>query len=716
MTLDINAPTGVPGAGDITFIPAGEIIKAQEDQARKEAQEAQQEAVVLALAAYIRQCWQVAVDAKRPITERMLRALRARNGEYEPDKLAMITEQGTSAIYMRLTDEKCTAAESWLEDILLPPGEEPWDIGPTPRPSLRPDQEEALEAEKQRRALAFAQAMLAQEAARGGFATMEQAQARLQALVAEITDELEHRLNVERTKLAREEADRLQEFLEDVVVESQWRAALRQVISDLVQYPAGILKGPVLRIEDALDWTAEAGMATVQKIVKRFERVSPFDIFPSPSSTEIDDGWLIERHRLSRQDLIRLKGVAGYQDRAIDLVLEFHGQQPYGQQPATDLHSATDSGDASRQAAEDRPHQDRDPDGRIEALQFWGSVQGRMINEWGGIEGEEIDALAEYEVEAWLVGEFVIKLILNPDKIGRKPYYKASFRDKVGSFWGRGLPELIEDCQDACNAAARNLVNNMGIASGPQVTVDVSRMEPGQDITSVYPWKVWQVDGSSGGGTTSPVQFYQPQVMVEGLLKVYEFFSNEADNKTGVPKYAYGSNEGRTGALATASGLAMMVSNASKSIKKVVRNVDFGIIVPSITRVYCWVMVYDQEARESYRGDAVIVARGSSSLVVKEQQQLRRQEALKVLTSPAVLQIIGRRGLAQVLRDVLTGLDIEAEDVVPSPRELEMQERQAAMLAQAQAQGGQPVLPAPEATHTDLAGNPAGGKDFNLWR
>ena len=44
----------------------------------------------------------------------MLRALRQRNGDYEPEKLAQITRQGGSEIYMMLTEVKCRAAESWL--------------------------------------------------------------------------------------------------------------------------------------------------------------------------------------------------------------------------------------------------------------------------------------------------------------------------------------------------------------------------------------------------------------------------------------------------------------------------------------------------------------------------------------------------------------------------------------------------------------------------
>ena len=66
------------------------------------------------LTAHIRKAWQIAREAKRPIEVAMIKSLRARNGIYEPEKLAAIKEMGGSEIYVLLTLTKCRAAEAWI--------------------------------------------------------------------------------------------------------------------------------------------------------------------------------------------------------------------------------------------------------------------------------------------------------------------------------------------------------------------------------------------------------------------------------------------------------------------------------------------------------------------------------------------------------------------------------------------------------------------------
>ena len=65
--------------------------KADSDRALAERQN---QPVILGLTGYLRQCWDVAEMAKRPIEQIMLRAMRQRNGEYEADKLQGIRAQG----------------------------------------------------------------------------------------------------------------------------------------------------------------------------------------------------------------------------------------------------------------------------------------------------------------------------------------------------------------------------------------------------------------------------------------------------------------------------------------------------------------------------------------------------------------------------------------------------------------------------------------------
>jgi len=341
----------------------------------------------------------------------------------------------------------------------------------------------------------------------------------------------------------------------------------------------------------------------------------------------------------------------------------------------------------------------------FDALEFWGKVSGKMLREWGMDASEVPDEAKEYDANAWLVGNYVIKAILNYDPLGEKPYVKTSFIKMPGAFWGRGIPEIIEDLQNICNAAARALVNNMSIASGPQVEVNLERIPPNEDITQIHPWKIWQTLNDPLGSSAPAVRFNQPNDNAATLMGVYERFSRLADDHSGIPAYIYGDTNVQ-GAGRTASGLSMLMGSAGKSIRQVVMHIDTNVTKPIVQRQFVYNMRYDPD--ESIKGDAQIIPRGAINLAVRETVNLRRVEFLNATANEFDMQIIGVDGRAAILREVAKGLQMPAEDIVPSRERLDYQARIQALAQQAQPpasaqQGGA----APKTL--DQAGNPAGG-------
>ena len=67
-----------------------ELVKKEKEQIDREMEERQADSVILGLASHIRECWDAAKRAKKPIENIMLKGLRQRNGEYESDKKAQI--------------------------------------------------------------------------------------------------------------------------------------------------------------------------------------------------------------------------------------------------------------------------------------------------------------------------------------------------------------------------------------------------------------------------------------------------------------------------------------------------------------------------------------------------------------------------------------------------------------------------------------------------
>ena len=131
-----NAPGTITTGGMVTI----KSLKALQDEQRQAAQLQNAQPVVQALAGYIRKTWMSSMLAKQQTSEiKMLKSVRARRGEYDPDKLAQLREQGSSTIYMMLTSNKCRAASSWLRDVLLTGSDDkPWSLKPNPIPDMEP--------------------------------------------------------------------------------------------------------------------------------------------------------------------------------------------------------------------------------------------------------------------------------------------------------------------------------------------------------------------------------------------------------------------------------------------------------------------------------------------------------------------------------------------------------------------------------------------------
>jgi hypothetical protein len=319
-------------------------------------------------------------------------------------------------------------------------------------------------------------------------------------------------------------------------------------------------------------------------------------------------------------------------------------------------------------------------------------------------EDEVPDSAKEYDANVWVVGNYVIKAVLNYDPLGEKPYAKTSFIKCPGAFWGKGIPEIIEDIQNVCNAAARALVNNMGIASGPQVEVNLERLPANEDITQISPWKIWQVMNDPAGSSAPAVRFSQPEDNANTLVAVYDKFSRLADDHSGIPAYLYGDLNVQ-GAGRTSSGLSMLMGSAGKGIRQVVMHIDSDVIKPIVERQYIYNMRYDED--ESIKGDLDIMPRGAINLANKEQMNVRRIEFLTATANQIDMEIMGKDGRAAVLREVAKGLQMPVDELIPSKEKALFESRTQARLAMSQAKGA-------TSTPTQPDGAPKGGAEGNV--
>lgn len=653
----------------------------EEERKASESEQANTTLQTSHLVNWARIIWERNKRAKLEIEMQMLKDQRQVAGEYEPEKLAAIEQMGGSKVYVMMTAAKCRTAKAWVNDSYEASGNRPYTIKPTPLPELPDTVKQAVQN--------IASATIAQEAqailASGGMLSPEVIQSAMQEAGEEAQKMIEELLQ----KRAKEICLNMEEKINDQLDEARFATILKQVISDVMEYPAGILKGPVLRRRKVMTWNG-SDLVVESKIRPEPDRVSPFDAYPAPLAKDANDGEFCERTRLTITDLQDMLGVPGYDDTAIlEVMKAFEGGNLRDwlwtdQQRAEILkqgHTLSDIND-------------------IDCIVVWGAVKGQILLDWG-IDSKRIpDPKLYYECSVWLIQNWVIKATLNKHPLGHRPYFNASY-ENTDRFWGKGIPSLIADLQEMINASARAMANNMSIASGPQVDVNADRMKPGANSEDIWPWKIWKTT-NKGMLESKAINFYQPNMVVEPLMAVYERFRKQADEDSGIPSYAHGDTK-IGGAGNTSSGLSMLMSAASRGIKQVIGNIDTYIIAPFIERMYWFNMLYTDDP--SIKGDAMVVARGINSVIAKEQLAIRRREALAELNNPVDLQLTGLEGRRVLLRETVKSLEVPVEEVVPDRPEPIMPE---------QPQGEPKQGKNPQAL--DVSGNPQGGKDFNLNR
>lgn len=672
------------------------VISAEQAEAAQIKAEAEQNVnePVNMLANRARLIWNAAVQAKQmenedqgSVDDRLLQSVRKRLGVYDPDKLAEIKKFGGSDIYMMITNIKCRAAEAHISGVMLPPGEIPWDMEPSTIPEL-PEAERVKVSDQ-----------ISDEAAilmdAGQEISLEDINDRLMKAKEARAEEL-----VEKAKVA----TRFQKKkIEDEFQQGGFYHALKDFISDISTFPAAFIEGPFIRRERQLTWVQDNKGKWLPKIqpnlVRKYARISPFDMYPSPGAKHIQDGDLCIRRRLRPDELHDMIGVPGFSEQNIRGALKQHGEHGLGDW----LYS-----DQERAEAYGRPDERDDPAPIIDAVEIYTRVQGSLLREWGMEEKKVPDPEKSYPVNIWLVGQWVICARLNPHPLGKRNIYSAAYEQVVDSIWGKCPPELMADLQDMCNAAARHAVNNMAIASGPLVEANMDRVEPGEDVEDIYPWKVLKSHSDPMGAPGPAYQFFQPDPMTDELMGLYDKFFNQASEQTGIPQYIYGSERGVGGAGETASGLSMLMNAAGKVLMQVVKNIDERIIKPVVKEHWMHIMLYDDD--EYKIGDINIVARASEYMVMEEIQQIRMTEYLNSTNNDWDRAIIGDMGRAELQRHFVSRfLKIPVKDVIPTREKMEERAQAMAEQAQAQMEAEAEAQASPEA-----GGQPGPGPALNM--
>ena len=653
---------------------------------------------------------------------RLLRALRAFNGVYEEDVVQEIKKFGGSSVYARIIAQKCRGTTSLLRDVYIG-ADRPWSLEPPSDPPIPPTIVQAIEqliqGEVQQALEAHTQATQAQNAHMAGVQAAHQFGAQTGQTVDQVHGDLppppppppplpdpsdirqryQSLLEGARDAAKRNAAQQshiAEDKLEQLLAEGGFYTALAEFLVDLPMFPYAVIKGPTVRIRSQVRWSTGsmggggAGPSRPMAVdvpMLTWTRVSPFDIYWTPGVSDIADANVVERTRLTRAEINDMLDLPGFIESEVRAVLD-----EYGRGGLVDNWDQTDS---ERAILENRENPRFNQSGLLACLEYQGTAQGRQLLDIGLSPDVIVDPLRDYYINAWLIGRHIVKVQPSPSPRKRHQYYVTSFEKTPGTPVGNGLPDLLADIQAVGNATLRSLVNNLSIASGPQVVVNDDRLADGENGEELYPWKRWHVKADPfGNNTEQAVTFFNPASNSAELLNVYQALTQMADEASAIPKFMTGSPP--AGGLGrTASGLSMLMQNTSKILQTVAANVDRDVMQGILEHLMDMVLLTDNTGLLS--GEEKVRVLGVQTSIQRETQRSRQIEFLQITANPIDAGIIGPHGRAEILRNVATTIGLPGEDIVPTDEQLKQQAQQAAQQAAMQGSPGHavPGSPAP---------------------
>jgi hypothetical protein len=202
--------------------------------------------------------------------------------------------------------------------------------------------------------------------------------------------------------------------------------------------------------------------------------------------------------------------------------------------------------------------------------------------------------------------------------------------------------------------------------------VNDDMLAPEENGEDLYPWKRWHVRSDPmTSSSKQPISFFMPASNAQQLMQVYQEIVSIADDVSAIPKYVGGQAGG--GAGRTASGLAMLMGNASKILQTVSANVDRDVVEGCMMQLFDLLMLTDTSGLLT--GEERVTVTGVQVAIQRETLRQRQIEFLTATNNPTDQKIMGIKGRAVVLRSVSTTIGMPGEEIVPAQDQIEKMEQ-----------------------------------------
>jgi hypothetical protein len=490
---------------------------------------------------------------------------------------------------------------------------------------------------------------------------------------------------------SKEAARKMDTLIQDQLTSSKARIEFRKTLFEMCVLGIGAMKGPFNVNKRSHSWEKdeETGKMEYRPLDRKCPEtsfVSMWNLFIDPSAEYVEDAeWVAEKHSMTYRKVTELKRRPHFDGSAIDEMLAAGPNYTQGTYE-TQLKS--------KEAA-------NETQGLFEVWEYWGYMPVAMVREHGLEVPEQAGDMVQ--VNMWYSGTRVLRLTLNPFLPARIPYYVIPYEEKPYQLNGTGVPEAMEDSQSMINGFARMAVENAALAGSLVFDVDESALVPGEDMT-IYPGKVFKRQAGAQGQAVYPIKF--PNT-APANLQIMDSFRQHADEATGIPSIAHGQT-GVQGFGRTASGMSMLLNNSSLNIKTVIRNLDDYLLKPLGEAYFNWNMQFNAQDMPEVVGDLEVVAKGSSSLQMKEVRSQRLQTFLQISANPGLAPLVK---LPTILKELAISMDLDPDEILNNPEEAQVY---AALMGsqgmqQPQQASGNPMAAGQEGDPLAGSQGPAGG-------
>jgi len=440
-------------------------------------------------------------------------------------------------------------------------------------------------------------------------------------------------------------AQNMEKIIHDQLLDTDAVKKLRSALFECCLLGTGVIKGPFTSEKTIPRWRrnemGDRQYAPIYKNKPKISHVSCWNLYPDPNATSMDEAeYVIERHKLNREQLRKLKDEPYFDHRVIEELLE---NGPNYEEKYFEAQLQSDQNDPIYSES------------RFEVLEYWGIMDAKLAEDAGLEIFASMEDLSSYQVNAWISGNKILRLVVNPFTPERMPYHAFPYEVNPYQLFGVGISENMEDAQLLMNGHIRMAIDNLALAGNVVFDVDEAMLVPGQNY-DIYPGKVFRRQSGVTGTAINSINF--PNT-APANAQMYDKARQLADEETGIPSIMHGQT-GVTGTGRTAAGLSMLMSSSTLSIKSVIKNIDDYLLKPLGETYFQWNMQFNDEDPE-IEGDLEIKPRGTSAVMQKEVRTQRLVTLLQTVANPMLAPFVK---IPNLIRELAISQDIDPNDLV----------------------------------------------------